>query len=446
MLTQIGNYIGLTKYFDIEKSLIQKCYDLDKAKPIIEIDDILTGIHKTEHKLGYKFTQEQIDAVEAVKYHNVVVITGSGGTGKSGVVAAIAEVCRKYSIMLCALSAKAAQRMAELSKESACTIHKAVGFSGSKTTYNTKNTLPYYLIEMDEVSMNDLSIMQYALNAIQLGSKLILVGDHHQLPPIGPGAFFKDLIDDPEITTCYLTEILRQEKHSSIIQHSNLIKDKLSPVEIVLNKWISAGDMHYFFSKSEQHLRDIAFKAYYKSIKNFGIDDVMMILPAKKDLQSSTRAMNMVVSETLNSTMKSKVGNDNTFRVMDKVIQRKNDYKGKNVVNGEMGQVVDVSNITLTAKFPGHDENIVYYNSDLDELELAYSITVHAGQGSQWSQVIVLLDMTHGKWLNNQLLYTAITRAIKCGVLICHPDAFTLALTTSMNNRQTFLKSLRELL
>lgn len=450
MLVRIGTYIGLAAFYDLEVGLMNKVHNLNKSQSIIKNPDY-RKIKTTEERLGFPFNEQQLEAIHAIFENNVVLITGAAGTGKTSVIACVVDIIKQYSFMLCALSAKAADRMKEVSSENATTIHRGLGFNRSKFKYNQENPLPYSIIFVDEASMLDLFILKHLFAAIANGTKVVLIGDHFQLPPIGPGNFFKDLLDDPSIKKIHLQKIERQNEKSGIIMDSNKVKNSEVPFQqIRFGEWICNGelkDMFYFFSKYQNTLYDKMLESYFHLVKKYDVDSVCILLPRKKS-KLGTYLTNETISYALNNgkAWRKQIKGDVVYRLTDKVIQRRNDYQGKNVFNGETGKVVSiVDNMPMEVEFRYHEDNVIYYDAELPELELAYALTVHLAQGSEYDHVILVLDTLHYISLSNQLLYTAMTRAKKQCIVIANPEAFRMAMETQQNRRLTFLSFLKHL-
>lgn len=360
-----------------------------------------------------------------------------------------------YMMTASALSAMAAQRITEATEFPAMTIHRTLGCQGlNDFTYNKDNHLITDVAFLDEGSMVNANLFLHWLEAIGDNTRIIISGDHKQLPPIGFGNVFSDLIemfDDSVVSK--LVKPMRQAEKSGILVDANKIRENINPISEKLQPRIIHGelqDMYYMFRTNRQSLFNIAVKTFIKSVESDGIDNVVIAVPRRKDCLNSTNEINKVIqNELLGDVLESIEGFDTTFKLGAKVMQTVNDYD-KNVFNGEIGYVTKISErydgkkkeeyceVTYTDIF-GKDKIIEYTKKELAALDLAYAMTVHKLQGAGRKTVIGIIDNTHHQLLDNCMLYTLLTRAKKRCLLLAEPEAFLQCIRTSHNNRNTWM-------
>lgn len=337
----------------------------------------------------------------------------------------------------------------------AMTIHRTLGCQGlNDFTYNKDNHLITDVAFLDEGSMVNASLFLHWLEAIGDNTRIIISGDHKQLPPIGFGNVFSDLIEMfDESVVSKLVKPMRQAEKSGILVDANKIRENINPISEKLQPRIIHGelqDMYYMFRTNRQSLFNIAVKTFIKSVESDGIDNVVIAVPRRKDCLNSTNEINKVIqNELLGDVLESIEGFDTTFKLGAKVMQTVNDYD-KNVFNGEIGYVTKISErydgkkkeeyceVTYTDIF-GKDKIIEYTKKELAALDLAYAMTVHKLQGAGRKTVIGIIDNTHHQLLDNCMLYTLLTRAKKRCLLLAEPEAFLQCIRTSHNNRNTWM-------
>ncbi len=450
------NRIGLKHYRDIEVSIFQILKELDNYNSNWNLD-VEKGIQQAEKEQGFEFSDEQKGIIRESVKHNVVSISGKAGSGKTTISRALLTIYKNANktIGACALSAKAAQRITEATSFQASTIHRLLGAKGlNEFTFNYENPLPYDVILADECSMNNARIFYDLISAIKPGSRLIMSGDCQQLPPIGFGNIFSDILELKGQFNIYeLTKVHRQAEKSGILTDANLIREGINPIQQPEFKIIRGElqDMYYMFRDNKQALNDIAIKMYLKSIEEDGLDDVIIITPRKKDCINSTMEINKTIQDKLISDNKPFLKKGNLkFKLGAKVIQRVNNYD-KNIFNGEIGYIIDVFkakptdeyNNMFTVQYPG--KPITYSKNELDQIDLAYALTIHLAQGSGYKTTIVIIDNSHYILLDSCLLYTGITRAKQRCLLLAEPSAFKKCIVNNKSiARQTWFKEFKE--
>lgn len=451
--------VGLKYYHDIEL----KIFDIIKRKADtltfdVPQDVIDNAINQAEEEQGFQYTTEQNYVIRQSLQRSVSFITGKAGTGKSSIMRGIIKAYQlaNKNIAASALSAMASQRITEATDFPAATIHRTLGCTGlNKFTFNKDNHLLTDVAFMDEGSMVNASLFLNWLEAIGDGTKIVICGDHKQLPPIGFGNVFSDLIEvfDNSVVS-KLTKPMRQAEKSGILVDANKIRENINPITETLQPRIIHGelhDMYYMFRTNRQSLFNIAIKTFLQSVKTDGIDNVVIAVPRKQGCLNSSREINKVIQEKiLGKELKSIDGFEVTFKLGAKVMQTINDYD-KNVFNGEIGYITDIGErenenkkkeeycvVTYKDNF-GKDKQIEYIKKELSALDLAYAMTVHKMQGGSRKTVIGIIDNTHYQLLDNCMLYTLTTRAKKRCLLLAEPQAFLQCIRTSHNKRNTWM-------
>ena len=451
--------IGLKYYYDIEMQIYHLILNKSQIETTINISDeaIDKAIKHAEEEQGFDYVVEQLDTIHKSLHRTVSLITGKAGTGKTSIMRAIVKAYMENNYMMTAsaLSAMAAQRITEATEFPAMTIHRTLGCQGlNDFTYNKDNHLITDVAFLDEGSMVNASLFLHWLEAIGDNTRIIISGDHKQLPPIGFGNVFSDLIEMfDESVVSKLVKPMRQAEKSGILVDANKIRENINPIYEKLQPRIIHGelqDMYYMFRTNRQSLFNIAIKTFIKSVESDGIDNVVIAVPRRKDCLNSTNEINKVIqNELLGDVLESIEGFDTTFKLGAKVMQTVNDYD-KNVFNGEIGYVTKISErydgkkkeeyceVTYTDIF-GKDKIIEYTKKELAALDLAYAMTVHKLQGAGRKTVIGIIDNTHHQLLDNCMLYTLLTRAKKRCLLLAEPEAFLQCIRTSHNNRNTWM-------
>lgn len=451
--------VGLKYYYEIEMQIYNLLLEKSKKETDIYIPDekIELAIQHAEEEQGFKYVVEQLDTIKKSLHRTISLITGKAGTGKTSIMRAIVKAYTEnnFTLTASALSAMAAQRITEATEFPAMTIHRTLGCIGlNEFTFNKDNHMITSVAFLDEGSMVNASLFLHWLEAIDDNTRIIISGDHKQLPPIGFGNVFSDLIemfDDTVVSK--LVKPMRQAEKSGILVDANLIRENINPITEKLQPRIIHGelqDMYYMFRTNRQSLFDIAVKTFLKSVETDGIDNVVIAVPRRKDCLNSTNEINKVIQEKLLGNEKKSIsGFEMTFKLGAKVMQTVNDYD-KNVFNGEIGYITEINEryeckkkeeycvVTYTDIF-GKDKLIEYTKKELGALDLAYAMTVHKLQGAGRKIVIGIIDNTHHQLLDNCMLYTLLTRAKKRCLLLAEPQAFLQCIRTSHNKRNTWM-------
>lgn len=441
------NWVYSKEIYDAEANIASKLILLDSAQNIKRIAGFDTELEKIEKAGNINLSAKQKEAIQAINSNNVVIITGGPGTGKTTIIKNVIDIYKSHGkkVVLCAPTGRAAKRMTEMTGEEAKTLHRLLEIG--KIEKDNEFTIMNYevapidadVIIVDEASMVDIYLMNYLLNGIYQGTKLILVGDTDQLPSVGPGSVLKDIINSERIKTIFLDEIFRQAAQSKIIVNSHRVNDG----EYFLDKEEQEGlkdDFFYIKEKSQDIMLDQIISLCKGRLKNFGdydfFENIQILSPTKKGLLG-TKELNKRLQEELNPSSdekKEKKVGEVIFREGDRVMQVKNNYdiywekgntlsltyeNGTGIFNGELGKIVKIDFLNKQIKILFDDEKEAWYAfSDMDQIEHAYAITVHKAQGSEFDVVIMVVTQSSAMLLTRNLLYTGLTRAKKLLILI----------------------------
>lgn len=452
------NIIYMREYYNYELKIKENVLRILNAQFEHKVSDLETIIESVEDRQGFKFTDEQKDAIQYAVNHNIVIVNGKAGTGKTSVIKGIVEVLRSIKGLeyaTCALSGKASQRIQESTGLDSYTIHRLYGYHPSfGWNFDEFNPLPKDIIILDEASMVNSELFYYVVRAIKGGAKLIITGDTAQLEPIGVGNVLVDLLASNKVPKVELTIVHRQAQKSGILSCANEVREGkhfLSNSDFGLNKLGELKDLWtYGYTNSED-----VYKRVMEIAKKFKGDilDFQIIVPMKTRGVNCAKNINEACQKLFNQDPedvdpRNKVERKNvTFLEGDKVILNGNNYN-KNVFNGTIGIIkyIDTTFITegdvtgeIVIDFEGVGD-IRFTKAEMNKLDLAYAITVHKSQGSQWKYVVFAMDYSSFILLNRQLTYTAMTRASKYLFMPVELKALTHAINTSKSTeRQTFL-------
>jgi len=426
---QMRPFIWIRPLFLSEMGISHEIKRIMQGRCRLREVDTEKAIGWVQELLKIELASNQKVAVAHALSEKVQIITGGPGTGKSTITNAILSVTEKLTdkIYLAAPTGRAAKRMTEITGKKAYTIHSLLAFDfkvgGFK--HNRKNPLDCDLIIVDEASMIDTLLMFSLLKAIPNYARVVFVGDINQLPSVGPGNVLKDMIASRRIPVTMLTEIFRQAAGSRIITNAHMINSGLFPE--IRNR----PDSDFFFIKEEDNekvLNAIVTLVSQRLPKKYGLhplDDIQVLAPMKRGV-IGIENLNTVLQQTLNPRDNPLIHYGRKYAVGDKVMQIRNNYK-KEVFNGDVGRIAKVDNIEQQMIITFDDRNITYEFSDLDEIILAYAVSVHKYQGSECPCVVMPVHTSHFKLLHRNLLYTGVTRGKRLVVLVGSLKALAIA-------------------
>ena len=433
-------------FYYMEANTATMLRELDIAYDVADVE-IEQRINNIEKQTGMQLDEHQVQAVKEAVRNGLLVITGGPGTGKTTTINTIIRYFEMegMDIFLAAPTGRAAKRMSETTGFEARTIHRMLELNGGMEgsagfERNETNPLETDLVIIDEMSMVDITLMNSLLKAIAPGTRLILVGDINQLPSVGPGSVLKDIIQSEAFNVVMLTKIFRQASTSDIIVNAHKIN---RGEEVSLDN----KSMDFFFLKRYEAdiIINVVLQLVKQKLPKF-VDatpyDIQVLTPMRKGLLGVER-LNGILQQYLNPPDKSKrekEHGDMVFREGDKVMQTKNNYqleweictkfgltvdKGMGIFNGDMGIITEINDFaeTMTVEFD-EGRKVEYSYKLLDELELAYAITIHKSQGSEYPAVVIPLLSGPSMLMNRNLLYTAVTRARKCVTLVGNDATF----------------------
>lgn len=397
---------------------------------------------------GVELSDKQAEAVKLALTRKVVVITGGPGTGKTTIIRSILALLTEAGVRpvrLTAPTGRAAKRLAEVCGHEATTIHRLLGATGfSRFEHDHKNPLLVRVLIVDETSMVDMVLFNALLRALPSDAHLIIVGDADQLPSVGPGTVLYDLTHSGAVPVVRLDVIFRQAEESSIIANAHRINQGQPPLLPQDMNGNPRQDFFFFSATDQQEAANLIVDLAARRIPaKFGYnpDDIQVLSPLRRRGAAGANELNRRLQAALNPCGPEQRLGERLLRVRDRVIQTRNDYT-RRVFNGETGRVVslDVGKKQLTIFF---DETLVVYGfDDLADLDLAYALSVHKSQGSEYPVVIVPVLLQHSVMLRRNLLYTAITRAREMVVLVGQRQAIQMAV--SEGRREKRFSALRQ--
>ncbi len=434
-----------------EEYIAKKLLQLDKVCAAVNYGDIETFILRCEREAGICYAPLQREAIHAALRGGVTILTGGPGTGKTTIIKGLISIFKSIGcdIALAAPTGRAAKRMSEATGHEAKTVHRLLEMEYKDSLEPKFVRCASYLLDedifiIDESSMLDVQLAQALLLAIKPGSRLILIGDRDQLPSVGAGNVLADLIESTLFTTVRLTEIFRQSETSMIVMAAHDINDGHCPAT---NN--QSEDFFFMGRDSDATIADTITELCRERLpRRYGTQlaqGIQVITPSRKGL-AGTEEMNNRLQAALNPPAKGKVEKrhgSRIFRCGDKVMQTKNNYsiewekngyEGIGIFNGDIGTIeeIDLRNDNMIINFD--DRTVVYDFAFLDELDLAYAITVHKSQGSEYPCVILPLYRCAPMLMSRNLLYTAVTRASKMVILVGRKSVLS---TMVENNHHT---------
>ncbi|MCI5957121.1 MAG: ATP-dependent RecD-like DNA helicase [Clostridiales bacterium] len=442
-LPECEQALCLPLYYHAETEIALRLTQLMRSRPYKRVSGLGKRIEDYERDENVRFSALQRRAIQSAVEEGVLVITGGPGTGKTTIIRCIIRLLKEDNdVLLCAPTGRAAKRMSEATGEEAKTIHRLLEYGGDADTFARGEDYPLEAdcLIVDEMSMVDVTLMRGLLRAVLPGTRLILVGDSDQLPSVGAGNVLSDILQSDVVPSVRLTDIFRQDESSMIVWNAHLINSGEMPV-------LRTRNTDFFFERKQLQsdaARTICDLLSARLPKYLGFPKgswqseaaraIQVLTPTKKG-DCGSFALNRLLQNALNPESEEKdaiLHGETEFRVGDKVIQTKNDYQleytrvtpfgkeeGKGVFNGDVGYIqrIDPAEHMLTVCFD--DERLVtYQKQQLDALELAYCLTVHKSQGSEFPVVVLPVVGGPPMLMARNLLYTALTRARRLVVLV----------------------------
>jgi exodeoxyribonuclease V alpha subunit len=437
--TQNNKAVYLTRLHQCETGIASRLRALLSVPRATREVDSVRAIQWARQQLSFEPAENQKTAIRYALENKVMVITGGPGTGKTTIVKVILEIFSqmKIDIMLAAPTGRAAKRMSEMTGHPAKTIHRLLEYSLHKHGFqrDEKKPLDCDLLIIDEASMIDTVLMYHLLKAVPATATCIFVGDVNQLPSVGPGNVLNDMIACGAVAVVELNEIFRQAKASRIIVNAHRINEGELPSLGQSGVFDPNNDFYFIEQDDPQKVLEIILELVSRRIpQRFGfdaIDDIQVLTPMHKGVVGAAN-LNDQLQCVLNPVNGGVIRGDRTYRINDKVMQIRNNYD-KEVFNGDIGRITDIrpEERQLTATFDRR--RIVYDFSELDEIVLAYAVSVHKSQGSEYPVVILPILTQHYILLQRNLIYTAVTRGQNLVGIVGSRKA----LAIGVNNDQT---------
>lgn len=444
-IIEINDMICLFEFYDTETSIIKDINRINSIRNVIDEKKINKKINDYEKKNNIEFNDEQKSAIiESIK-NNFYIITGGPGTGKTTIIKAIVELLEdvlkidKKDIALLAPTGRSAKRISESVIAPSYTIHKFLKWNKESESFGIDeyNKAHEKVVIVDEASMIDIFLFSSLLKGLRVNVKLLLIGDANQLPSIGPGDILNDLLNQSDIKSTILNKIYRVKDGSYITYLANDIKNI---------KEFTSFDKNYtdfkFIESNDDNIKNYLSEICNKiKDKNISIENFQVLAPMYKGINGIDSLNDLMANIFNGEETKYQIG-DKYYRVNDKVIQLVNDVEN-NVFNGDIGYIKRIDSIdrklVVTIDFMGN--NVVYKSGEFDKFTLAYAISIHKSQGSEYDNVVIVLANSFKRMFYNKLIYTAVTRAKLSLIIIGSLESFNSSVRTLYaNDRVTLLK------
>jgi exodeoxyribonuclease V alpha subunit len=425
--------VYLPFYYEAQRDVVQNIHKLAKVPIPAPPFDVDKAIAEVERGQNLRFSQAQKLAIKQSFQKKILVITGGPGTGKTTIVKAVVDIFQKWGqkVLLSAPTGRAAKRLTEATGKQAKTIHRTLEFNPKAGTFRRAEQHPLSgdALIVDEFSMVDLPLMHSLLKAVPEWMRLVLVGDKDQLPSVGPGCLLRDIIESRRVEVVTLNEIFRQEKGSLIVENAHRINQGKSL--IYPPKGSTEADFFFVHQESDQKAFSTIMKLCGYSIPNkLGVKalspHIQVISPMYRGIIGVDN-LNAELQKRLNKFNEGLKLGTREIRTRDKVMQIRNNYE-KEIFNGDIGVVVDIDKRDYRLYVDYEGRVIKYDREELNEITLAYAISVHKSQGSEYQAVVMPLLTQHFIMLQRNLFYTALTRAKRLCVIVGSYKALHIAI------------------
>jgi exodeoxyribonuclease V alpha subunit len=445
--TTINKAVYLSKFYICETQIAHRLkylISLPRSLKTVNVEKALDWVQK---KLFIRLADDQLEAIRKALTHKALVLTGGPGTGKTTVINAMLKIFNSMDAkcLLAAPTGRAAKRMAETTGYPAKTIHRLLEFSFQSGGFqkNEEKPLSCHVLIVDEASMIDTTLMHHLMKAIPPKATLILVGDVNQLPPVGAGNVLKDIISSKIFAVVQLTKIFRQAAKSLIIVNAHRINLGKFPLLPSKKSSDTLGDFYFIQQEDPENMLSVILDLISERIpKRFGfdpVDQVQVLTPMHRGIVGATN-LNQQLQQRLNQQKDPLVLGARKFNINDKVMQIRNNYD-KAVFNGDIGKIKHID-ADAREVFILFDTRLINYDfTELDEIVLAYAISVHKAQGSEYPAVVIPIATQHFILLQRNLIYTAVTRAKNLVVMVGTWKALAIGIKNDKTQkRYTLLK------
>ncbi|MBN3923275.1 ATP-dependent RecD-like DNA helicase [Nostoc sp. NMS4] len=431
-------------YFHTEQNLAQLIRQRLENTVGTDIERVRDWIDRFTASRKIQLSEQQRQAVETAAYSKIMILTGGPGVGKTFTTHTIVSLWKAMGkfIALAAPTGRAAQRLGEMTGLEAKTIHRLLEFDPRSRGFkrDSENPLPHTAIIADEASMLDLFLAYSLVKAVLAGALLLLVGDIDQLPSVGPGQILADLINSGRVPVVRLTQVFRQAQTSAIITAAHQINRGIYPTIEPISDTPQSDCIWHGGGHQPEHGVQAICELISDLIPRLGFNpatDVQVLCPMSRGLVG-TRNLNTVLQQLINPPSPDKVEinrGGTILRVGDRVIQQMNDYQ-REVFNGDLGIISNIDTVEQEVIVQYGERTVIYDYADLNEITLAWSVTIHKSQGSEYPVVILPIYMQHYMMLTRNLFYTGLTRAKKLAIVVGAKKAISLAVRSTDDQRR----------